>query len=105
MRFRIKKGDLVQVQVGRDKGKTGKVVKISKKHSKVVVEGINMQKRHEKAKPGSPGGIVTREGAIHYSNIMLVDKKGEPTRIGFKLGEKDGKKVKNRIARTTGDQV
>ena len=105
MRFRIKKGDLVQVQVGRDKGKTGKIVKINKKHSKIVVEGINMQKRHEKAKPGSPGGIQTREGAIHYSNVMLVDTKGEPTRIGYQLAEKDGKKVKNRIARTTGEQI
>ncbi|NBT57984.1 50S ribosomal protein L24 [bacterium] len=105
MRFRIKKGDLVQVQVGRDKGKTGKVIKISYKHSKVVVEGINMQKHHEKAKPGSPGGIQSREGVIHYSNVMLVDKKGKATRVGFQFADKNGKKVKNRIARTTGDQI
>ena len=105
MRFRIKKGDLVQVQVGRDKGKTGKVIRINKKHAKIVVEGINMQKRHQKAKPGSPGGIQSKEGALHYSNVLLVDKKGEATRIGFKMTQKDGKNVKTRIARTTGDQI
>ncbi|NBV50012.1 50S ribosomal protein L24 [bacterium] len=105
MRFKIKKGDLVQVRVGKDRGKTGKVIKVSRKHGRLVVEGINMQKRHEKAKPGAPGGIQTKEGAIQYSNVMLVDKAGKPTRIGHQWVEKDGKKVKTRIARTTGEQI
>jgi len=105
MRFKIKKGDLVQVQVGRDKGKTGKVVKLNKKHLQITVEGINMQKHHEKAKPGSPGGIQSKEGPLHYSNVMLVDKKGESTRVGYQWAEKGGKKVKNRVARTTGEQI
>ena len=90
----VKTGDLVYVISGKDKGKTGKVVKVFPSKGKVVVEGINMITKHMKPTPVNPqGGVVTKEAAIFSSKVMLFDEKaGKPTRVGHKIV--DGKKVR-----------
>lgn len=99
--LKIKKGDTVQVIAGKDKGKEGKVVSVDPKNNKVVVEGVNLIKKHTKPSMANQnGGIVTKEAAIDASNVMYIHK-GKPTRVGFKI-EKD-KKV--RFAKTTGDVI
>ena len=96
---KIKKGDLVRVITGKDKGHEGKVLSV--KDGKVVVEGAHMVQKHTKASQSNPnGGIVTEEAPMDISNVMYVHK-GKPVRIGFT--EKDGKKV--RIAKPSGDVV
>ena len=98
---KIKKGDTVKIITGKDKGKTGKVVSIDLKKQVATVEGCNMQTKHQKPSQANPnGGIISKEGSIHLSNIMLVVD-GQATRVGF--GEKDGKKV--RIAKKTGKVI
>ena len=90
--LKIKKGDTVRVIAGRDKDKEGKVLAVDAKKGTVLVEGVNMIKRH--VKPGrtnQEGGIITQEGPIHISNVMYVHK-GKATRIGFHVA--DGKKVR-----------
>lgn len=90
----VKTGDLVYVISGKDKGKTGKVLKVFPKKGKVVVEGINMITKHMKPTSINPqGGVVTKEAAIFSSKVMLFDEKaGKPTRVGHKVV--DGKKVR-----------
>ena len=91
--LKIKKGDNVIVITGRDKGKEGKVLAVNIKDSTVLVEGVNMVKKH--LKPGrqsQEGGIINQEAPIHISNVMYVHK-GKPTRIGFHVDE-NGKKVR-----------
>ncbi len=107
--MKIKKGDKVLVTTGRDKGKEGKVLLADRKNSKIIVEGVNMIKRHQKpGKTGKQGGIITKEALIDVSNVMYLYK-GKPTRIGYILEEteKDGKKVivKQRIAKSTGEVI
>lgn len=100
---KIKKGDTVKVITGKDKGKEGKVLKVADR--KVIVEGVNVVKKHAKANQQSPkGGIINQEAAIDASNVMYLHK-GKPTRIGFTIV--DGKKgpVKARIAKSTGDII
>ena len=99
-KMKIKKNDTVIVISGDEKGKTGVVKQALPKESKVIVEGINMVKRHRKASQGQPGGIVNKEAAIHVSNVALV-KDGKPTKVGYKTV--DGKKV--RVARKTGEVI
>ena len=85
--MKIKKGDTVQVISGADSGKTGRVIKVYLDTDKVVVEGMNMVKKHTRPTQDNPqGGIVEKEAAIHVSNIMLVVS-GKPTRVGFKILE------------------
>jgi large subunit ribosomal protein L24 len=99
--LKIRKGDKVVVLTGRDKGKEGEVLRILADESRVVVQGVNMVKRHTRPLPGEPGGIVEKEAAIHMSNVAHKDpKSGKPTRVGFKLLA-DGKKV--RVARASGE--
>ena len=89
---KIKKGDTVRVIAGKDKDKEGKVLAVDAKAGTVLVEGVNMIKKH--VKPGrtsQEGGIITQEGPIHISNVMYVHK-GKATRIGFHV--EDGKKVR-----------
>ena len=103
MANRIKKGDQVVVIAGRDKGKTGDVVRVL--GDKVVVSNINIVKRHTKPNPqaNQPGGIVEREAAIHISNVMLFNTAtGKGERVGFKTLE-DGRKV--RVYRSSGEVV
>ena len=99
-KMKIKKNDTVIVLSGDDKGKTGVVKQALPKENKVVVEGLNMVKRHTKPSQTNPGGIVSKEAAIHVSNVALV-KDGKATKIGYKVV--DGNKV--RVARKTGDVI
>lgn len=102
-KMNIKKGDQVVVLTGRDKGKKGEVLKALPSESKLIVQGVNMAKRHQKPTQVSPGGIVEKEAMIHVSNVALVDPKdGKATRVGFKLQE-DGSKV--RVSKRTGEII
>lgn len=97
----VKKGDKVMVISGKDKGKTGVILTAYPKKDRVLVEGVNIVKKHTKPNQENPqGGIVSQEAAIHVSNVMVIDPKtGEPTRVGHKVV--DGKKV--RIAKKSGE--
>ncbi|ARD48141.1 50S ribosomal protein L24 [Sporosarcina sp. P37] len=99
----VKKGDKVMVISGKDKGKTGVILTAYPKKDRVLVEGINIVKKHTKPNQENPqGGIVSQEATIHVSNVMVIDPKtGEPTRVGYKL--EDGKKV--RIAKKSGEAL
>ena len=102
MAMKIKKGDQVIVITGRDKGKTGEVVKSMPKDNKVVVSGINLVKRHQRPTQESAGGIISKEAPIHVSNVALIDPKdGKATRVGFKV--EDGKKV--RVSKRSGEVI
>ncbi|MGN0312679.1 MAG: 50S ribosomal protein L24 [Lachnospiraceae bacterium] len=99
--LKIKKGDTVQVIAGKDRDKQGKVISVDQKNHRVLVEGVNMVKKHTKpSMTNQEGGIVSQEAAIDISNVMLVHD-GKPTRVGFKM---DGDK-KVRFAKTTGDII
>lgn len=89
-KFHVKAGDTVLVIAGNEKGKKGKVLKMLTEKQRVIVEGLNIVKKHIKPSAQNPqGGIVEKEAGIHLSNLMLIDPKtGEPTRIGRKLNEK-----------------
>lgn len=103
--MRIKTGDDVVVIAGRDKGKRGNVLKVLPEHDRVVVENVNIVKRHTKPNPArnAPGGIVEKEATIHISNIALYNAQAERAdRVSFKLLE-DGRKV--RVFRSTGEMV
>ncbi|MCL8008434.1 50S ribosomal protein L24 [Gelidibacter japonicus] len=85
-KFKIKSGDTVQVIAGDHKGTEGKVVKILKDKNKAIVEGVNMVKKHTKPSAQNPqGGIVEKEAPIHISNLSLLTKKGETTRVGYRI--------------------
>ena len=102
MAAKIRKGDRVVVLTGKDKGRQGQVSKVLPKESRVVVDGLNMVQRHTRPSQGDPqGGIKNKEAPIHVSNVALVDSKGKPTRVGFRV---DGDK-KVRIAKTTGEVI
>ena len=101
-KLKIKKGDQVVVLSGDDKGKTGEVVKSMPKEGKVVVQGVNLVKRHTKPSQTTPGGIVTKEAPINVSNVAIVDPKaGNASKIGYK--EVNGNKV--RVARKSGEVI
>ena len=103
MKFKIKKGDKVVVITGRDKGKVGEVKKVMPTENRVIVDGVNMIKRHTRPSAGDPGGIVEKEASIHVSNVAYVDPKTDkPTRIGYKKLE-DGRKV--RFAKRSGEVI
>ena len=103
MSMKIKKGDKVIVITGKDKGKTGEVVKAMPKENKVVVAGINMAKRHQKPSQENAGGIISKEMPIHVSNVALVDPKtGKATRVAMRV-EDGGRKV--RVAKRSGDVI
>tara|TARA_Y100000590_G_scaffold453007_1_gene597247 strand:- start:769 stop:1074 length:306 start_codon:yes stop_codon:yes gene_type:complete len=91
--MKIKKGDSVQIISGNDAGKTGRVIKVFPSQEKVIVEGLNMVKKHARPTQENPqGGIMEKEAAIHVSNVMLV-LGNQPTKIGFRILD-DGRKVK-----------
>ena len=90
----FKTGDKVVVIAGKDKGKSGKILKTLAKENKVVVENVNVVKKHQKGNGQTPGGIVDMEAPIHVSNVMVVDPKTKKgTRVGHNIN-KDGKKVR-----------
>ncbi|EEO9235724.1 50S ribosomal protein L24 [Listeria monocytogenes] len=99
----VKKGDKVKVITGKDKGKSGKVLAAFPKKDRVLIEGINMVKKHTKPSNINPqGGILNIEAPIHVSNVMLIDPKtGEPTRVGYEV--KGDKKV--RVAKKSGEVI
>ena len=101
MKLKVKKGDKVVVITGRDKGKSGEVLRVLRADHRVIVQGVNMVKRHTKPGAGQAGGIVEKEAAIHVSNVAHIDPKSDkPTRVGYKTLE-DGRKV--RVARRSGE--
>ena len=100
--MKIKKGDTVQVISGNEAGKSGRVIKIFRTKDKIVVEGLNMVKKHSRATQENPqGSIMEKEAALHISNVMYIAG-GKPTRIGYKTLE-DGRKVK--YAKTNGEVI
>ena len=102
MAAKIKKGDRVILLTGKDKGRTGNVTRVMPKDSRVLVSGLNMVQRHTRPSQGDPqGGIKHKEASVHVSNVAIVDSKGKPTRVGFRI---DGDK-KVRIAKTTGEVI
>jgi large subunit ribosomal protein L24 len=107
--MKIRKNDNVMVIAGNDRGKTGKVLKVFPKKNRVIVESINIRKRHTKPNQTNPqGGILEKEAPINASNVMLLDpKSNEPSRIGSQiiLDEKTGKKKRARISKVSGEMV
>ncbi len=102
MAARIRKGDTVVVIAGRDKGKTGEVVRVLPAKNRAVVRGVNLVRRHQRQTARDQGGIISKEMPIHISNISLTDDVGKPTRVGFRLTD-DGRKV--RFAKRTGGLI
>ena len=100
---KFRKGDDVIVISGRDKGKKGNILKVFPKEARLLVQGVNMVKRHTRASQMNPGGIVDKEAPIHVSNIAHMDPVGgKPVRVGFKILE-DNRKV--RVARRSGEMI
>jgi large subunit ribosomal protein L24 len=99
--MKIKTNDTVLVITGKDKGKIGKVIKALPAENKVIVEGVNIQTRHMKARQEVPASIMKIEGPIDVSNVMLLDKNKIPVRVGYKI--EGGKKV--RVAKKTGTVI
>ena len=103
MAAKIKKGDRVVVLTGRDKGKTGEVLKVLPKEDRAVVRGVNVHVRHQKKTGTQEGGLIRKEGTIHLSNIAVADPStGKPARVGFKILE-DGTKI--RVAKGSGERI
>ena len=102
-KFKIKKGDRVIVLTGKDKGKTGIVIRMLPKESRVIVQGVNVARRHQRQTASQQGGIVAKEMPIHISNVAHVDPKdNKPTRVGIKTLN-DGRKV--RVAKRSGEEI
>ena len=103
MGARIKKGDRVIVLAGRDKGRSGEVIKVMPKDERALVRGVNMITRHQRQSTTQEGGLIRKEAPIHLSNIAVLDRStGKPTRIGFKTLQ-DGRRV--RYAKSSGETI
>ena len=105
--MKVHKGDTVLVISGKDKGAKGKVLQAYPARNKVLVQGVNRIKKHtaisSNERGAQSGGIVTQEAAIHVSNVMVVDSDGTPTRIGYRVDEETGKRV--RISKRNGKDI
>jgi len=102
-KFKIRKGDRVTVVTGKERGKTGEVLQVLRQDDRVLVQGVNMIKRHMRPSPANPGGIIEREATLHISNVALIDPKSqEATRVGYRVLD-DGRKV--RFARRSGEVI
>lgn len=102
-KLKVRKGDKVVVLTGRDKGKTGEIVRVLPLENRVVVQGVNIVKRHTRQSQTTQGGIIEKEASIHVSNVAHVDPKtNEPTKVGFRYLE-DGRKV--RFAKKSGEVI
>jgi large subunit ribosomal protein L24 len=106
--MKVRSGDHVEVTSGKDRGKKGRVLRVDPKHERVYVEGLNMIKRHTRPQQVAGaqseqalGGVIEREGPIHVSNVMVLDAKGNPTRIGIE--RENGKRF--RVAKSTGTRL
>ena len=105
-RPKVRRDDMVKVIGGKDKGKTGRVLRVQPAKERVYVEGLNMAKRHVRPSQasvtgGQLGGVVESEGSIHISNVMLLDGRGKPTRVG--IDREGGKRV--RVAKSSGAKL
>ncbi len=93
-KLKVKKGDKVTVITGRDKGKTGEILRVDPKRGRVLVQGVNMVKRHQGPSQTNPGGIIEKEASLHVSNVAnLAPKPNQPTRVGYRI-ETGGRKVR-----------
>ncbi len=103
-KLHVKKDDTVFVISGKDKGKKGRIIEAYPRENRVLVEGVNMVKKHAKPSQQNPqGGILTQEASIHVSNVMLIDpNSGKPTRIGYKVLE-NGEKI--RVSVKSGEEI
>ena len=102
-KMKIKKGDTVVVIAGRDRGKKGEVLQVMPKADRLLVQGVNLVKRHQRPGPANPGGIMEKEATIHVSNVAHLDPASDkPTRVGFKVVEGE-RKV--RVARRSGEVI
>jgi large subunit ribosomal protein L24 len=105
--MKVHKGDTVLVIAGKDKGAKGKVLQAYPARNRVLVEGVNRIKKHTPIsttqRGARSGGIVTQEAPIHISNVMVVDSDGKPTRIGYRVDEETGKRV--RISKRNGKDI
>jgi len=106
--LKIRGGDQVEVIAGKDRGKTGRVLRVEPKRERLYIEGLNMVKRHTRPHPvagaqtqAALGGVIEREGPIHVSNVMLLDAKGKRTRVA--ISREEGSRV--RVARTSGAKL
>ena len=103
VKLKIRKGDTVTVVAGREKGRSGEVLRTDPARRRVVVQGVNMVKRHTRPSPVSPGGVLEKEASLDISNVALIDPSdGKATRVGFRVLE-DGRKV--RYARRSGEVI
>ena len=103
MAAKIRKGDKVIVRTGRDKGRTGEVIRVMRSEDRALVRGVNLVKRHQRQTPTQEGGIVSKEASVHLSNLAIADPKdGKATRVGFKILP-DGRKV--RFAKRSGVEI
>ena len=106
MAAKIKKGDTVIVLTGRDKGRSGEVIEVRPDEGRALVRGINMVKRHQKQTAAQEGGIISKEGPVHLSNLALKDPKdGKPTRVGFKFVGEGHDRKKVRFAKRSGVEI
>ena len=103
MAAKIKKGDRVIVLTGKDKGRSGDVIKVFPARGRAIVQGVNIVRRHQRQTAQQEGGIISKEAPIQMSNLAIDDPKdGKPTRVGFKF-LKDGRKV--RYAKRSGETI
>jgi large subunit ribosomal protein L24 len=101
-KLKVKKGDKVVVITGRDKGKSGEILKVMREQNRVLVQGVNMVKRHQRQSMTVQGGIIEKEASIHVSNVAHIDPKTQkPTRVGYRM---DGER-KLRVARRSGETI
>ena len=106
MAAKIKKGDKVVVLAGRDKGRTGEVLKVIPTEDRAIVRGVNLVKRHTRQTAQTEGGIISKEGTIHLSNLALADPKdGKPTRVGFKFVGQGEDRKKVRVTKRSGAEI
>ncbi len=102
-KLKVRKGDKVTVITGRDKGKTGEILRVDPKRGRVLVQGVNMVKRHQGPTQTNPGGIIEKEASLHVSNVAHIDpKSNQPTRIGYRI-DSGGRKV--RFAKRSGELI
>ena len=105
-RIRLKKGDIVRVMAGKDTGKSGRILEVDREKGRVLVEGVNMVKRHTRPVPARQikGGIAERESTLHISKVMIVTSGGVPTRIAYRIEETPSGAIRRtRVARKTGE--
>jgi large subunit ribosomal protein L24 len=105
--MRIRKNDTVYVLSGKDRGKTGRVLWVDTEKSRILVEGVNQRKKHQRPSQKNPkGGIVTKEASIHLSNVALYSSaEGGPVKITTKVIEESGKKHRIRVSKKTGEEI